>query len=57
MEITEIKIVEMGVSVEIRITVNGLRFYSHCNFDNATEAREFLNSHGLQETKRGKTED
>jgi hypothetical protein len=46
----EIKIVEIGVQIEIRITVNGVRFYTHENFETEEEARLFLSEHGLSTT-------
>lgn len=50
MEITEIKIVEVGVNIEIRITLNnGLRFYSHYGFETVEKARNALNDYGLHE--------
>lgn len=52
MEITEVKIVEIGVDIEIRITVNnGLRFYSRYRFKTVEEAREAIEEYGLKETK------
>lgn len=51
MQITEVKIITMGVSVEIRITVNNaLRFYTHCNFETVEQARQVLKDCGLKET-------
>lgn len=49
MKIDEVKIVQIGVGIEIRITVNGIRFYTHCNFDTEAEAREMLKIHGMKE--------
>ena len=51
MEITEVKIITMGVSIEVRITVNNaMRFYSNCNFDTVEQARAALANCGLKET-------
>lgn len=53
MEVTEVKIVEIGVSLEIRITINnGLRFYTRYGFETVSEAREALEAYGLRETGR-----
>ena len=52
MEITEVKIVEIGVDIEIRITVNnGLKFYSRYRFDTVSEAREAIKDYGMVETE------
>ena len=47
----EIKIIEMGVDFEIRMTINGIKLYTQRNFDTKEEASEFLKEHGLEESK------
>ena len=50
MEITEVKIIEVGVNVEIKITArNGLVTYSRYGFNTEAEAREAIERFGLKE--------
>lgn len=46
-----IKIVEIGVDIEIKLTVNGINFYTQQKFETEDEARIFLTKHGLKENK------
>lgn len=47
----EIKLVEMGVDIEIRLSINGINFYTQKRFGTEEEARQFLKEHGLKESK------
>lgn len=49
MEITEIKIIEIGTDIEIRMMVNDIRFYTHYRFSTKEEARNFLKEHRVKE--------
>ena len=51
MEITEIKIVESGVTLKIKAIINGMAFYSAYSFDNVKQAEAVLKAYGLTETK------
>lgn len=54
MEITEIKIVEIGVSIEVRVTINNVfQFYSKYGFETEEQARKTLEYYGIQEIKKG----
>lgn len=46
-----IKIIEIGVDIEIKLTVNGINFYTHEKFETEKKARKFLDEHGLKESK------
>lgn len=46
----EIKLVEIGVDIEIRITINGIRFYTNKGFETEEEAMGFLKEHGMELT-------
>lgn len=48
----QIELVEIGVGIEIKITVNGINFYSNRNFETEEEAREYLKEHELKENRR-----
>lgn len=48
----QIELVEIGVGIEIKITVNGINFYTNRNFETEEEAREYLKEHGLKENRR-----
>lgn len=51
MQITEIKIVEIGVNIEVRVTLNNaFKFYTHYKFDTVEQARKTLEYYGLHET-------
>ena len=47
----KIKLVEMGVNIEIRITINGINFYTQKGFETKEEARQFLKEHGFENSK------
>lgn len=54
MKITEIKIVEKGVNIEIRLTLNNVfRFYSNYGFESYEQAKKTLECYGIQEIKKG----
>lgn len=44
----QINIVEIGVCMEIKLIINGIRFYTHEQFETEEEARIFLQEHGLK---------
>lgn len=46
-----IKIVEIGVDIEIKLTVNGINFYTRQKFETEKEAKIFLEKHGMKESK------
>lgn len=48
--VEQIKLVEIGVSIEIKITINGINFYTFRNFETEDEARKYLEEHKLKET-------
>ena len=52
MNIEELKIVQIGVGIGLKIKVNGISFYSAKDFDTEEEARGFLKEHGLEESKK-----
>ena len=47
-----IELVEIGVGIEIKLTVNGINFYTNRNFETEEEARDYLKEHGLKENGR-----
>lgn len=49
MNIEELKIVQIGVGIGLKIKVNGISFYSAKDFDTEEEARNFLKEHKLEE--------
>lgn len=51
----DIRIVEVGVNIEIKLTINGLPFYSHYGFGTVQQAKDLLNAHNLQETTQSGT--
>ena len=54
MKITEIKIVEVGVNIEIKLTLNNVfSFYSKYGFESYEQARKTLEYYGIQEIKKG----
>ena len=49
--VMEVKIVEVGVNIEICVIVNGLELFTHLALSNVEEAREYLHACGLKETQ------
>ena len=47
----QIELIEIDVGIEIKITVNGINFYTNRNFETEEEAREYLKEHGVKETE------
>ena len=46
--VSDIKIIEIGTNIKIKITVNGIDFYSFKNFETKEQAKDFLKEHGVK---------
>ena len=51
LNIESVKIIEMGVNVEIKIKVNGMPFYSHMGFETKKDAKKYMEKMGIKETE------